>query len=91
MKRQNWLIPLALTPIASNLSAGGAWAEPDLNVTIDNFQFVPNEVAVKAGTRIVFVNRDRVSHSIVGVVGDNVKFRSREQLDEDETFTFVFE
>jgi plastocyanin len=58
----------------------------DMEVTIDNFAFTPKELAVKAGTTIVFRNRDDIPHSVVGSDGE---FRSK-ALDTDESFSFTF-
>ena len=55
-------------------------------VTIDNFAFAPNELAVKAGTTVVFRNRDDIPHSVVGSKGE---FHSK-ALDTDDSFSFTF-
>ena len=55
-------------------------------VNIDNFAFTPNEFAVKAGTTVVFRNRDDIPHSVVGSKGE---FHSK-ALDTDDTFEFTF-
>jgi plastocyanin len=54
----------------------------DTEVNIDNFAFTPKELTVKAGTTIVFRNRDDIPHS---VVGSNGEFHSK-ALDTDEVF-----
>jgi plastocyanin len=58
----------------------------DTEVSIDNFAFTPKELAVKAGTRIVFRNRDDIPHLVVGAKGE---FRS-EALDTGDSFSFTF-
>jgi plastocyanin len=58
----------------------------DTEVNIDNFAFTPKELTVKAGTTIVFRNRDDIPHS---VVGSNGEFHSK-ALDTDESFSFTF-
>jgi plastocyanin len=55
-------------------------------VNIDNFAFTPKELTVKAGTAIVFRNRDDIPHS---VVGSNGEFHSK-ALDTDDSFSFTF-
>jgi plastocyanin len=67
------------------LAAGSAKAET--TITIDNFAFAPAKVAVKAGTKVVFVNHDDIPHTIVLADG---KVRSR-ALDTDESFAYVFD
>jgi plastocyanin len=42
----------------------------DTEVNIDNFAFTPKELTVKAGTTIVFRNRDDIPHSVVGSNGE---------------------
>src|SRR5580693_1007951 len=58
----------------------------DMEVSIDNFAFTPKELTVKAGTTIVFRNRDDIPHSVVGSTGE---FHSK-ALDTDDSFSFTF-
>jgi plastocyanin len=58
----------------------------DTEVNIDNFAFTPKELTVKAGTTIVFRNRDDIPHSVVGANGE---FHSK-ALDTDDSFSFTF-
>jgi plastocyanin len=58
----------------------------DMEVNIDNFAFTPKELTVKAGTTIVFRNRDDIPHSVVGSKGE---FHSK-ALDTDDSFSFTF-
>jgi plastocyanin len=58
----------------------------DMEVNIDNFAFTPKELTVKAGTAIVFRNRDDIPHSVVGTKGE---FHSK-ALDTDDSFSFTF-
>jgi plastocyanin len=55
-------------------------------VNIDNFAFTPNELTVKAGTTVIFRNRDDIPHSVVGSKGE---FHSK-ALDTDDSFSFTF-
>jgi plastocyanin len=55
-------------------------------VNIDNFAFTPKELTVKAGTTIVFRNRDDIPHSVIGSTGE---FHSK-ALDTDDSFSFTF-
>src|SRR2546430_842190 len=57
----------------------------DMEVNIDNFAFTPKELTVKAGTAIVFRNRDDIPHSVVGTKGE---FHSK-ALDTDDSFSFT--
>jgi len=54
----------------------------EMEVNIDNFTFTPKELTVKAGTAIVFRNRDDIPHSVVGAKGN--------ALDTDDSFSFIF-
>jgi plastocyanin len=58
----------------------------DTEVNIDNFTFTPKELTVKAGTVIVFRNRDDIPHTVNGTKGE---FHSK-ALDTDESFSFTF-
>jgi plastocyanin len=55
-------------------------------VHIDNFQFQPQVLQVRVGTRVSWINRDDMPHS---VVGPGSKFRS-ELLDTDGQYSYVF-
>jgi plastocyanin len=69
-------IAAALTAISSFPGA------VEMEVKIDNFTFTPKELTVKAGTAIVFRNRDNIPHSVVGAKGN--------ALDTDDSFSFIF-
>ncbi|HEY8007843.1 MAG TPA: cupredoxin family copper-binding protein [Methylocella sp.] len=58
----------------------------DTQVNIDNFTFKPKDLTVKAGTAIVFLNRDDIPHSVVETNG---AFHSK-ALDTDESFSYTF-
>ncbi len=58
----------------------------DTEVNIENFTFAPKELTVKAGTVIVFRNRDDIPHTVNGT---NAEFHSK-ALDTDESFSFAF-
>lgn len=77
--------------LAACIVASEARAEGAARVEIENFAFDPPELTVKAGDRIVFVNRDQVPHSVVGFRGGEELFRSREQIDTDESFSVVMD
>ncbi|SFK74482.1 cupredoxin domain-containing protein [Methylocapsa palsarum] len=59
----------------------------DAEITIDNFSFHPDKLSVKAGTTIVFRNRDDIPHTVASAEG---VFRS-EALDTDDAFSFTFD
>jgi 3',5'-cyclic-AMP phosphodiesterase len=53
-------------------------------IGIDNFNFTPHVLAVKAGTKITWINNDDVPHLIVNV---ERKFRQSPVLDTDQRFS----
>src|ERR1700709_1268364 len=69
---------------AISLYLGTARAEDGV-VTIDNFTFQPQELAVKAGTTVTWKNHDDIPHPIVSAG----KFRSK-TMDTDDSFSFTF-
>ena len=72
---------------SSKVKAGPAAEDSDKNqVVIDNFSFGPAEVTIPKGTKVTWVNKDDVPHTVVSTEG---KFKS-EALDTDEKFSFVF-
>ena len=78
---------LALVMAAALLPPlGGARAQADeIKVTIDNFTFTPNELKVKVGDTITWINHDDIPHTVVSAG----KFRSK-TMDTDGTFSFTF-
>jgi plastocyanin len=76
---------------AASPSAPQATAAPFVTVSIEDLSFVPAQLSVTVGTTVVFVNRDRLPHSVVGVLGEKEKFRSDGQLDQDESFAVVLD
>ena len=58
-------------------------------VVIDNFTFRPARLTVKAGTRVTWVNRDDLPHTVTSSVKPRL-FDSG-TLDTDEHFAHVFE
>ncbi len=69
---------------AARLSGGNP--EPDEQVKIDNFSFIPQVLTIKAGTNVTWTNKDDVPHTVVSTTK---KFASR-VLDTDERFSFTF-
>jgi plastocyanin len=89
MHMRNPLLPLAL--MALSMSAAGA-AEPAGSagagsVTIKDFMFSPATVTIKAGSTVVWTNKDGEPHTVVSDAG---LFRSG-AVDTDESFSFKFD
>jgi plastocyanin len=47
-----------------------AMAAPSISVSIEDLSFVPAQLSVTVGTKVVFVNRDHLPHSVVGALGE---------------------
>jgi plastocyanin len=58
-----------------------------VEVTIDNFNFTPPNLTVAAGTKVTWVNKDDVPHT---VTSDDKLFGSR-ALDTDDKYSFTFQ
>jgi len=61
-----------------------AWGE---DVTIQHFEFGPQAVTVKVGTKVTWINKDIEPHT---VVSNDHKFQS-EALDTGDTFSVTFD
>src|SRR5215469_9838042 len=61
------------------------WAE-EMEVKIDNFTFAPQQIKVKAGTTVTWVNEDDIPHAIASTTK---AFRSK-ALDTDDKYSFTF-
>lgn len=72
------------------LSVAVAMAGPvyaaDIEVKIDNFTFNPQQVTVKAGDTVTWVNHDDIPHTATSKTG---VFKSK-ALDTDDKFSFTF-
>jgi plastocyanin len=81
---------LALGAMAGLVTAFIAAASPvraaDIEVKIDNFTFNPQQITVKAGTTVTWVNHDDIPHTATSKTG---VFRSK-ALDTDDKFSFTF-
>jgi plastocyanin len=57
----------------------------EIQITIDNFTFSPNELTLKIGDSVTWTNHDDIPHTVVSAG----KFRSK-AMDTDDKFTFTF-
>jgi plastocyanin len=71
--------------VAAAIAASPARAA-DTEVKIDNFTFNPQQITVKAGTTVVWINHDDIPHT---VTSSTQTFKSK-ALDTDEKFSFTF-
>ena len=72
-------------PLSALILPGHAQNAP-VSVGIDNFTFNPQKLTVKAGTTVIWTNKDDIPHNIVSSAQ---KFKSK-PLDTDETYTSTF-
>lgn len=81
---------LALGAMALLVAATMAVASPALAATvevkIDNFTFNPQQIVVKAGDTVTWVNHDDIPHT---VTSKTMAFRSK-AMDTDDKFSFTF-
>jgi plastocyanin len=77
------LAALAASPLARSASANAS----DTTIHIDNFAFSPPTLRVAAGTKVTWVNRDDMIHTIVD---ENKSAFKSAPMDTDQSFSFVF-
>ena len=58
----------------------------DVEMKIDNFTFNPQQITVKAGTKVIWTNNDDIPHTVTSKTGI---FKSK-ALDTDDKFSFTF-
>ena len=86
MKKTFTLVAItALTVLSAVRLPADTKADPG-SVKIDNFSFTPQALTVHPGTKVTWVNKDDVPHTVTSV---DKKFGSR-ALDTDEQFSFTF-
>ena len=81
---------LALGAMAGLVAASIAAASPapaaDIEVKIDNFTFNPQQITVKAGDTVIWINHDDIPHT---VTSKTMAFRSK-AMDTDDKFSVTF-
>jgi plastocyanin len=83
-----FLLGAAVAAIASiSLQAGkAAAADPAaVDIKIDNFTFAPQRLIVKAGTTVIWRNRDDIPHAIAS----SIRLFKSKALDTDDTYAFT--
>lgn len=82
--------PLALAVLTAfvplRLTADGLLTKTN-EVKIDNFSFTPQTLTVPVGTKVTWVNKDDMPHT---VTSESKLFASR-ALDTDDKFSFTFQ
>ena len=64
-----------------------AGAPDTTEVVVKNFMFAPTSLTVKAGSTVVWTNKDEEPHTVVSIAG---VFRSG-AMDTNESFSFKFD
>jgi plastocyanin len=65
----------------------GGQSRHEIEIKIDQFNFVPMTMTVAAGTRVTWTNEDDVPHT---VVSDDTKTFKSKALDTGEHFSYAF-
>jgi plastocyanin len=89
VERGTWRRVFGAALLGAALAAAGlapVVAAGDTTVKIDNFTFGPEQITVKVGTTVTWVNEDDIPHT---VVASGKAFRSK-ALDTDDKFSFTF-
>ena len=73
--------------VVGAVAVRAAIAGTSIIVAMENFAFIPAQLTVKAGSKVIFVNHDEVPHSVVGLGSE---FRSK-ALDKGERFAITFD
>ncbi|HTQ99682.1 MAG TPA: cupredoxin family copper-binding protein [Candidatus Acidoferrum sp.] len=76
---------MTLAAVALGLSAAVTAAPAEQIIEIKDYQFVPQDVTVPAGTKLTWVNKDDAPHNIVQ---KDIKLRST-ALDTGDAWSFV--
>jgi plastocyanin len=72
--------------VAAFIAAANPARAADIDVKIDNFTFNPQQITVKAGDTVTWVNHDDIPHT---VTSKTMVFRSK-AMDTDDKFSFTF-
>ena len=83
MGMSNMNMPAKPAPATPKNAQAGAAAN---QVVIENFSFAPATLTVKAGTKVTWINRDDVPHT----VNENDKRFKSGTMDTDDQFSYTF-
>jgi amicyanin len=72
--------------VAAAMSASANVYAADMEVKIDNFTYNPQQITVKAGTTVTWINHDDIPHTVTSKTG---ALRSK-AMDTDDKFSFTF-
>jgi plastocyanin len=75
----------AIALLVVGVTASAVWAA-NIEVKIDNFTFNAQQITVKAGDTVTWINHDDIPHT---VTSKTMAFRSK-AMDTDDKFSFTF-
>jgi len=76
----------AMAGLVAAAIAASPVSAAETEVKIDNFTFNPQQITVKAGDTVIWVNHDDIPHT---VTSKTMAFRSK-AMDTDDKFSFTF-
>jgi len=74
-------------------ASGSAWAAPT-DVTIMNFEFMPNDITITVGQTVTWTNRDAIEHTVTTQTGEGTLVPDgifdSSILNEGDVFSYTF-
>jgi plastocyanin len=77
---------LSVFALAGDMKGAGSTASKQNTIEIKDFAFNPQNITVKSGEKITWINRDEEPHTVVSV---GKKFQRSSGLDTDQEFSIV--
>ena len=81
-----WTAASKVSFVARAAGAQGPAKSQGIEVKIDNFSFLPQDITVAPGTMVTWVNQDDIPHTVTSTAD---LFKSK-ALDTDDKFSFTF-
>lgn len=82
-----WTAASNVSFVARAAGAQGQAKSQGIEVKIDNFSFMPQNITVAPGTTVTWVNQDDIPHTVASTTD---LFKSK-ALDTDDKFSFTFD
>jgi len=82
-----WTAASKVSFVARAAGAQGPAKSQGIEVKIDNFSFLPQDITVAPGTMVTWVNQDDIPHTVTSTAD---LFKSK-PLDTDDKFSFTFD
>jgi amicyanin len=82
------LLPIGVTALTAGIGQASAPAAGRIaHVTIQAFKFSPATLKIKAGTTVIWTNKDSVAHTVTATSGGHFNSGRRER---NQTYSFTF-